>query len=93
MLDPKTLKVGSVIRLTGMVMKIEKELIYLRLEGKNSVLATFYPSDVEHAELVSSPRPTISKEAAEAIKAYFLTPTPEDKPLKRHIDSFIKDEK
>lgn len=68
MLDPKTLKPGSVIRLQGEVVKIEKDFIYLKLEGRNSVWATFYPSDIEHAELISTPRPTISKEAAGEIK-------------------------
>lgn len=75
MLDPKTLKVGSVVKMTGKVEKIHTDIddgtftISLNTtNGYSQILMDKYV--MEEAELVSHPEPKFAKEQVEAIKEF-----------------------
>lgn len=88
MLNPKDLKPGSVIRLTGEVFEDSKGHKHVTI--KNGPTLILYSETLEHAELISTPRPTISREAATEIKEMmhecdFHIPV----ALFERIDSFV----
>jgi hypothetical protein len=71
-LDPKTLRIGSVVKLTGKVVRLPEGVGYyvdfsVILDG-NTIETDIHENEMSHAELVSEPEVTFTKEQMEAIR-------------------------
>lgn len=70
MLATKSLKVGSVVRLKGEIIRYDGYGCWYIIFNNADAESCLTEAELSHAELVSEPEPTCGKDFANSLKAY-----------------------